>query len=157
MSRNLTSATLAAIYADSTDKVFLHLLTIDHPDLSAPVRLVNNTEDITSNGDVYTAFPFQAVIPPEVEGELPRVQLVIDNVSQLLIADIRSIQSPPPTITLDLIVADSPDTIEATFDFTLKAVDYDAFTIQAQIAYEDILSEPFPAQRFTPTTFPGMF
>ena len=156
MSRTLSSTVLAAIYSQETDKIFLHLLTIDHPDLAVPVRLVNNTEDIVSRRKTYTAFPFQIVIPPEVEGELPSVQLVVDNVSQLLIADLRRISSPP-TVDLEVIVADDPDIVEASFNFTLKAIDYDQFAVVSQLAYEDILTEPFPEKRFTPTIFPGMF
>jgi len=43
----------------------LTLLTITHPLLSSPVRLVNGTADIDSCGERFKAFPFEIVYPED--------------------------------------------------------------------------------------------
>ena len=153
------SATLeAAVYAQQTDQVFHILLAISHTDMSATLRFVNNTADVTSNGDVYTAFPFSIDFPPsDGEDQLPSVQLAIDNIDRSIIAELRDIDSAP-TAAVSVVLASDPDTIECgPLSFTLKSIDYDAKVITAQLGFEDILNEPFPAGTFTPTDFPGLF
>ncbi len=156
--RTLSSDVLTAIHAQTTDKAFLNLLTIDHDDLPSPLRLVDNTENVTSRGNVYTAFPFRAALPPETENEVPRVQIMICNVDRSLMDEIRALVSPP-SITLEVILASTPDTVEVgPFSFVMKSVDYDQVTIESTIGFEeDFLTEPFPAGRFSPTDFPGLF
>lgn len=155
--RNLSNATLAAIYAQETSAVWLYLLTLTHPSLGAPIRLCSNVTDITSRGNVYTAYPFQIAIPSEIDGELPRVELLIDNVARLLVDELRTLATPL-TATLELILASAPDTVEAgPWNCTLKKAEYDALTVRLDLGYEDILNEPVSYRRFTPTDFPGLF
>lgn len=157
MSRTLSAAAEAALYGPQTGEVFLHLLEIDHADLVAPIRLVDNTEDVVSNGNTYTAFPFAVSLPPDQEGELPRVQLVIDNVTQLLIAEVRSISSPF-TVSLSVIMASDPDTVEAgPWAFEAKSAEYDVQRMTCTLAYESLLQEPFPYLLYTPGNYPGLF
>jgi len=156
--RDLSTAWLEAIHAETTDKVFLHLLTITHADLTTPIRLTDDRADIVSRSNTYTAFPFSISLPPSIENEVPSVRLVIGNVSRELMDEIRTITTPP-TISLELISHDAPDTVEiGPLDFKLKSADYDAQTIEASIGFEeDFLTEPFPAARFTPQGFPALF
>ncbi|MBW1803819.1 MAG: DUF1833 family protein, partial [Deltaproteobacteria bacterium] len=35
------------------------------------LRAVNNLEDVTSNGNLYTAFPFELTLPPD-DGQRPQ-------------------------------------------------------------------------------------
>ena len=157
MSRSLNSAALASIYAETTDEVWLELLEITHDDLATPFRLVNNNEDITSNGNVYTAFAFRARLPQQVEKELTKFTITLDNVSRLLIEELRTV-STSPQIALSIVLASDPDTVEAgPFNFVLKTISYDALTIEADLSNEDYHTEPFPFQRFTPLNFPGLF
>lgn len=153
-----TLSILDVIYAQTTDAALLNLLTIDHDDLSVPVRVTDNRANVTSRGDVYTALGFTIALPAETEGELPQVRLTIDNVSQALVTEIRTLGSPL-TVTVEVVVASDPDTVEVgPYQFTLRAVDYDQFVIEGTLGFEeDFLTEPFPARRFTPTDFPGLF
>ena len=36
-------------------------------------------------------------------------------------------------------------------------VEYDALTVTARLQYEDVLTEPFPADIYTPSSTPGLF
>lgn len=157
MSRTVSAAAREALYGAQTAEVFLHLLVIDHADLVAPIRLVNNTENIVSAGNTYTAFPFEVNLPPDQEGELPRVQLVVDNVTQLLVEEVRSISSPF-TVSLSVVMASAPDTVEAgPFEFEAKSAEYDVQRMVFTLAYESLLQEPFPYLSYTPSNYPGLF
>ena len=159
MSRSVSATFSAAVNAQETAEVFLLLLEISHADIGPPTSLyfVNNRTDIVSGANTYTGFPFQISLPADVDNTLPSVQLSIDNVDRSIIAEIRGL-SGPPTITLKVVLADTPNVIEAgPFSFSLRRVDYDAFTITGTLLTEDILNEPYPGDSFTPQNFPGLF
>jgi hypothetical protein len=118
---------------------------------------VNNNVNITSGGSVYTAYPFEAVLPDDKEEKEPAAEIRIDNVDRSLMDEIRSIQSPP-TITISVILASSPNTIEwGPLDMETRGVTYDAQTIIISLAYSAFTQEPFPYLTFDPVNFPGMF
>jgi len=120
---------------------------------------VNNTESITSNGTVYTPFPFAVVLPDDNEDNGPQGRLAVGNVDRTIIDDLRSISgSERIQVTIQIIMSDEPDTPLATYNnFELRNIDYDAFTVTGDLSLVDFLSEPFPSDRFTPNFFPGLF
>lgn len=135
---------------------FLVLLTFDHADLAEPVRVVNNTEDIESNGQTYIAFPFQITLPTNTADSPPRARLSIDNVSQEIAQTIRLIGTPP-TITIQCVRMDDHDAVEVDLpSFILRNVKMDATTVSGELELEDITREPFPARTFSPAEFPGL-
>ena len=157
MSRNVSLIARRAMNAQETDQVFLHLLDIDHPDLTEPIRVVNNTVAVVSEGNVYQAFPFQVDLPDEKEGQISTARLTIDAVDRSIIQVIRTI-SEAATISLKIILADTPDVIEAgPFDFTLRNVSYDAYRVSGTLVYEDRLDLRIPADSFDPQNFRGLF
>jgi len=72
-------STLARVSASESPKI---LLQIDHPELATPIRVINDTQSLTSNGYEYIAFPFNIVLPDDFENKLPKAQLMIDNVGR---------------------------------------------------------------------------
>jgi hypothetical protein len=157
VSRSLSAAMRSAIYAQETGEACLILLTIEHADFDAPLRVVCNRENVTSRGNVYTATAFEFILPDEREGQPPRATLRIDNVDRLIVNTLRAIQSPA-TITAEVVLASQPDTVEAAFsNLSLKNVNYDALVVEGELGYEILLDEPFPAGRFVPESFPGLF
>lgn len=157
MSRALSVVARQASYAQETGEVFLALLTISQADLASPIRIVNNYENVTSNGNLYVGFPFEIDLPDDKMENIPRVTLKIDNVDRSIVEAVRTMTSPA-TITLDIVLASQPNTVEASFGgFVLRDVGYDALTVQGALAMEDVLNEPYPADSFTPNFFPGLF
>lgn len=157
MSRTLTSATLSAIYAQETDQVFIILLEIDHVSLVEPIRVAGNTENITSNGDLFIAYPFEISLPNDDVEDSAKIRLRIDNVDRSIIQSLRSIASPP-TLKLMVVRAEAPDTVEFQYEaFELRDAFYDALVIEGTLTLESFLFEPYPAEKFTPSDFPGLF
>ena len=152
-----TSATLrAAVLSQYTGEVFHALLVISHADITT-LRFVANTENVTSNGNVYTAYPFDIRLPQEREDQPPQVPLIIDNVDRAIVDEIRTL-SGPPDITLSMVLASDPDTVEyGPVAAKLRNVDWNMGTITGDLQVEDFLNEGYPAYAFTPQTAPGLF
>ena len=154
MSRALSAGARAALYQQTSDEVWLELITIDHDDLVSPIRLVGNSENITSNGNLFTACGFPP-IPLPSDGQ--DIVWIVDGVSQVILQAVRSIVTPL-TITLEIILASDPDTIEAgPFQYESRRFVFKDRTIEFSLAYEPLLSEPFPAYTYTPIDYPGLF
>lgn len=157
MTRALSSKALASMMAEQTDAVWLILLTIDHDDLDAPIRVVNNSEDIVSNAETFIAFPFALTLPEDAADRLPQVKLTIDVVDQRIIEAVRTLTSPPE-VTVQVVLAEQPDVIELEIaDLTLRDVDYDDATLTGTLMWEDILSQSYPAPQYLPGTAAGLF
>jgi len=153
----MTTALTTSAFAADTDDVWLVLVTIDHDDLSQPIRVVNNTEDITSNGNSFVAFPFDITLPDARDDAPPRARLAIDNVSREIAEAVRSITTAP-TVTIEIIRAADPDTVEISWPFfRLRNVKWDVAKVTGDLTLEDFTSEPYPAGIFSPASFPGLF
>ena len=132
------------------------LLVISHADITT-LRFVANTEDITSNGYVYTAYPFDIRLPQECEDQLSQVPIVIDNVDRAIVDEIRSLGGAP-NIALSIVLASDPDTVEyGPIDATLRNVEWNFGKITGDLQGEDLLNEGYPGHAFTPITAPGLF
>jgi len=156
MSRNLSSDTLKALYAAETAEVFLVLLTLSHDSLIDPIRVTSDAVDTISRGKTYTAFPFQLILPDEIENRPPRARLIIDNISREILRSIKNL-STPARITMEIIRAGDADVVEASFpDFVLTNVKYNSLTLEGNLTIEDFTAEPYPATIFSPSTFPNL-
>ncbi len=157
MSRNVSATARQAMYAPGTSEVFLMLLQVDHEDLAQPIRVVDNTEAVTHGGNVYLPYPFELLLPDDSE-QIKEVRLTIDNTDRMLMTAIRTIDQDKPTVTFKVILASSPDTVEAgPFECVLSSVTYSLKTITASLIYEDRLQVKVPALEFTAKDFPGLF
>lgn len=147
-----------ALFAAQTGECFLVILTLSHPVLPAPIRVVNNGEPIESRGETYQRFPFEIKMPDEDDQAPGRVTLRICNVDRQIVDAVRSLTGELLTVTMEIVLASSPDVVEAgPFEFSLRDARYDELVVEGELAYEDILNEPFPAATFTPNTTPGIF
>ncbi len=153
----LSTAAKTAAFSQDTGEAFLILLTIDHADFTVPIRVVNNTEDVTSNGEVYVAFPFSLTLPDEDENREVTAKLTIDNVSREITQALRLIGSPP-TIDVSVIRAAAPNTLEISLPtFIMRDVVWDVTTVSGELVLGDITTEPYPQLSFTPGQFAGLF
>lgn len=156
MARTLSSRAIASGNAQQTDEVWLVLLTISHPELPEPIRVVNNNENVTSRGNEFIAFPFDIQLPGE-DPDLPaKARLRIDNVDRRVVNTIRSITSPP-SVTLEVVLASAPNTVEISFEgLVMREVEYDVSAVTGDLVFESIFTEPI-TYTMTPSRFPGLF
>ena len=151
---------MQAMFAQQTGEVFLTCVKLEEAGTAAPPPLlfVNDMVDLVRSEGTYIAFPFKIELPTDSESEQAQVQLVIDNVDRQIVQKIRSFDKPP-VVTMDVVLASSPDTVEAgPFVFEMKGAAYDALTVTLTLGYEvDLLNMPANRWRITPQNCPGSF
>lgn len=154
--RALSAAAIASQNAEATNEAWPTLLTINHESLSDPIRVTDNDENITSNGDLYVAWEFELVLPGEDPDNPDSARLSIGNIDPLIIRTLREI-SGPPSITIQVVLSSTPNVVEVEFaGLVLRQASYDAGTISGDLVFEEILTEPV-ATTLTPAMFPGMY
>jgi hypothetical protein len=164
--RNLSTTAKNAIYAQATDEVFIVLLTINHEDFTDPIRVASDqfellplsgVRGVVSRGNEFIYLPFQIELPAQDDTGSARARISIDNVSREIVNSVRSADSAL-SIDIEIVLASDTDTVEMTVaDFRLDRVTYDAMTVSGDLSVEYFDLEPFPAKRFTPSDFPGLF
>lgn len=155
--RTLTDSQTADGNAPATANLWLVLLTIEHADLAAPIRLVNDKADLVSRGDTYEALAFEIQLPDEEEGRLPGCQVRIDNTDLSILPQLRALSGSQATVTAEVVRRHEPDTVLATFSLELASLEYDAGVMNLSLVHEPIIDEPWPGLTYTPVNFPGMF
>lgn len=148
---------IKALIDQNTDQVFLWLLTITHEATGETHRLVSNLDNVVSRGETYLAFPFEFVLPSDDGESLPEIPIVINYVSDELVALLRK-HADGVVVLAEIILASAPDQPEYTIeDLVIKTVTYDAGQVTLTAKVEDLMSQRFPADDFLPRSFPGMF
>ena len=137
---------------------FLWLLTISGGGLPEPIRLVNDTRNLVSNGNTFLALPFEVVPPKNTAKEVPRAQLRIDNIGRELLAQLETLPVGAELMgRFQIVYRATPDVIEHDFPSPLGAIRADAFVITASMGQTELMRRPATAIRFDPTTAPGLF
>lgn len=165
----LSTEFLRGAYAQETEICPVFLVTISHEDLSQPIlissdptqRLSETASSVVygtvSRGEQYVFFPFTLTLPSDEDDGPQNMSVEWDNVDRVITETLRGIEGPP-IIKTEIILADAPDLVEATWpDFLLTQVTYDSSTIKGTLSNETLVREPFPALCFTPSYFPGVF
>lgn len=157
--RTVSPAALRAMLAQETGEVFLICLTINHPTFTTPYLLVNDQRPLTRTAGIFESFAFDVALPAEQDDQVPQVTLTIDNLDRKVLQSIRTIGAPRPSVALEVVLASTPNTVEAgPFNFAILSVTYDAMTIQGVLGFEDdLLNTAFPGDTYTPTNSQGLF
>ena len=69
----------------SSEESLVSLVEIDHPFLTDPVRLINDSRELEFLGERFIPMPFMLERQDDVQGELPKVMLTVSNVGRELI------------------------------------------------------------------------
>jgi hypothetical protein len=157
MARALTLAARQSLTAQETEEIWLVLLTIEAEGLAAPIRVVNDREDLWSRGQRFVAYPFEIDLPGDDGETVARVNLRIDNVDRRIVEALR-VATGLPRATIEVIRRAEPDVVEAgPFTMTIAEARADALTVEATCVFEDVLDAAFPGGQYTPADYPGLF
>ena len=154
--RSLTALLRKAMAAETTAEGALILLTIDHPTLDAPYRLVRNLEPVTSRTNVFSPFPIDVLIPDDMDDQPPSSPLSIDNLDRSIIVWLRG-ADPSPTFLIELVALSDPDVpAEIWGPLTAQEFDYDINTITTTTNAASDPQEPASDWVFSPSAFPSL-
>lgn len=155
---SLTTTATAGLQRTSDPHGILHLLTITGAGIAEPIRLVDDTRNLVSNGETFIGLPFEMVLPKEAAKEVPRVQLRIDNVGRELIAVFEALEPGAElTATVGVIYRSEPDTVYRGFTAPLSGIRANVFTVTATVGAGEQLRRAVVNIRFDPFTAPGLF
>jgi hypothetical protein len=153
----LSDPAAGAVLAPETEKVFLHLLTIETSG-GAILRFVDNTQDIVSRGQTFVAAGF-TVILPEQGSDGPRpCRLAIDNTDLSVFTTIKLAVGQTISVALCVVMADTPDVYErGPLKYRLRNVRATKETIEGEVYDFYITDRKFPKDTYSPEDFEGMY
>lgn len=148
-------STLAEVSAPEAP---LLLLEINHPELPSPVRVVNDTQNITSNGNLYLGFAFRFVLPSDYENQLPKARIAIDNVGKDLMQWIETSDGGAgSTVQLSTIMRSRPNQIEWTITMSMFNIQANAREVSAELGFENLFTKPAISIQYRPETCIALF
>ncbi|MER9047585.1 DUF1833 domain-containing protein [Mesorhizobium sp. M0923] len=155
----------------ATDELEVVLVIIEHPLLDAPVRLSSDNADRlsvepleygtlstwrTPDGSPFKHVMLDALVPDEEDDAPAQASLVLE-ILDSDIADILTSTTVQATCHMAVVLASSPDTVEAEWiGLLMTGADGDSGQVSLKFSMEPIDSEPYPADRMTKERFPGL-
>jgi len=172
MTRNITTSFRHHAESSFAGEVDLVFLTLSHPLLYEPVRVVWDSKDFIYDGFTWTGFPFDITLLTDDE-QPPKAQLTIQNVDSRIGETVQSLLTPP-RLKLELLSSDDFDLSQdprvewgggspgATVIYVadrlfLTNVSVDPFFVTGQIVGWDYLQRVWPGVRASQDIFPGLF
>lgn len=158
MARTYSAEYKSTLAKVSGEEAPLILLQIDHPELSAPVRVVNDTENITSNGNLFIAFPFSCTLPDDFENQLPRARISISNVGRDLMFWLETTDGGiGSTATFQQVMRSRPDQVEWEITMSLFNIVANNQEVSAELGFENLFGKPAIAINYRPENSAGLF
>ncbi|SDF91596.1 hypothetical protein [Alloyangia pacifica] len=155
----LSQTLIRAATAQQTGELVLALVTFTHP-IAGTRRLVNDTQALTSGGNLFEAYPFSVVLMADKPDDQPVMTLRAANVSRKVLAYARTAAASGTRakVMIQIVARDEPDIIGAQYT-NLDAAEwrYDLENISCKLTFRSYQNEPYPAESFTPGAVPGVF
>lgn len=157
MANQLSNELLTELYGQVSSDPYLTLFTLTHPSFTETIRLVNNSEDIVSNGETFIGFPVRVVLPPDDNETAREVNVQFDNISLELIDELRAVTTPID-VKIEMVLASNPDVVQQSIEsLKFKGIQFNTQVITAKLVMDDFLNVGLTSERYTPTIFPGIF
>ena len=157
MSRISPEAT-AAVLAPETEKVFLHLLTIEVSGGGPVLRFVDNNQPIKSRGEEFLPAAFTIILPEQTDDAPRPCRLAIDNTDLAIYAEIKKAAGKDITIIVCVIMADTPDIYErGPLKYRLRNVRANKETVEGEVFDFYLIDCKFPKDTYTPEDFEGLY
>ena len=170
MARTVSSKVRKHVQAEVDPLVKVFLITLYHEDLSEPIRVssdptvrVGSDEynvyyGTVSNGRTFYYAGFDACLTNDEDGAAPQMTLSIPLADRSMTEAIESIGHNPLTVDIEIVFADTPDTIEMSMTgMELVDITYDGSVISGTVSRDLLFTEPYPCRSFTPNHFPFLF
>jgi hypothetical protein len=154
------------------DQVTLDTLEFWHPNLSGPIRVVNDTVNLTATLEVdaprnagaaveFIAAPFQVTLPKQDNtSAAPQLEVTVDNIGQELMTVLRQAVQSHESITVIYRPYVSSDltapSIDPPIEMVVDDVPSDIYQVRARCSLGDPRARKFPRVEYTPLEFLGL-
>ena len=134
------------------------LLEINHPDLESPVRIVNDMEDLMSNGYLFIALPFRCSLPDDFENKIPKASISIDNVGKELVQVIESSDGLAGcTVRFMQVMRSRPNQIEWEITMNIFNTQINVSEVTGELVFENLFAKPSISFQYRPENSIGIF
>lgn len=158
MAKNYSTTLHETVNSVSAAEAPLLLLEIDHPDLSQPIRVVNDNQDLVHQGNTFVAMAFRARLPDDLEQGLPRAILSVDNVGKEMVSWLEASNGGQgATCRMIQVLRSAPDVVEWETTLNLTDLRITQTEVTGSLGYEDLLNMPGVRLRYRPEVAPGLF
>ena len=158
MPRTYTTDFQKTVNSVSAAESPLILLEINHPNLVAPVRVVNDTEDLIHNGVTFTRCAFRLSLPDDPDGSLPQANLELDNIGRELVQWLEVADwNLPTTATLIQVMRSRPNVAEFSITMDMTDISVTPYAVSAKLAFDNLLGLPAMNVAYTSTVAPGRY
>lgn len=165
--RAIPAAVQAALERASSPDALLAFLTVTHPNLPDPIRVVSDLFDYVVAGATYIGMPFDYAILTDDESA-PQTEIRMQNVDRKIGNALRGLTG---RASLQLAVRSSADfnlsvdprteisgsPIYEFRQFELVEVTVNAIEISGRVILRDYSQEPYPGNRATQRNCPALF
>lgn len=158
MARSYSDNYKQAINETSGAEIPLLLLEIDHSGLTSPVRVVNDTQDLVSNGNTFIAMGFRYQLPDDLEQGNVRARIAVDNVGRDIVQWLeQSYGGAGATVRMMQVLRSDPDTIEWEVTMDLTNVSQNVFEVSGELGFNNLLDQPAVLTTYRVDIAPGLF
>jgi hypothetical protein len=168
VSRASAIAARAALENPEAPDALIAFLTITHPGLAEPIRVVSDVMDYVYGGETHTGIPFGFRLLSDDDGN-PVTQLRLANADRRLSEAVRKFTGRPQVALALCSSADfdlsadprvplgTPAVLYGFSHFSLAEVQVSGAEITGQVILQDFSVEPTRAERATQDRLPGLF
>lgn len=166
--RDIPTAARIELERESSTDALIAFMTITHPNLSEPIRVVSDPVDYEWRGHLWTGFVFGFRLltdgdrPPETEIEIQNVDRVIGQALRESTERAKISLVLLSTDDFDLSVVPRVALAEASplygfSQYELVDVDADVMTMRGRVFLRDFSQEPYPGISATQSRTPALF
>ncbi len=138
------------------DDMGLLLLTLNHIQLSDPIRVAASDSDVVSRGLTFFGWPMQPRLPTQ-GSNAKRGGIIIQNVDPRIGRLVRGLKGDI-SVLFEYVSRDVPDEVETDFGgLFLRNVEVNDFTIQGDVVGYGVDPQNWPRAGATPLTTPGLY
>lgn len=156
--RQFTDGMKANLVQVSSCQIPIVLLEIRNEASPDVIYLAQDSEDVYSNGQVYSACYFEVSLPDDKESQIPRAAIAVPNIGRELTRWFEQLQGAPKTkVTFKIIQKHDPDTIELEYKMDLVNIVLTNKRVTGNLSYRDTLNKDAVPIQYRPETAPGLF
>lgn len=146
------------LLATSADEPMLMLLEITHADLAVPIRVVNDTQNITVLGNEYIACPFQITLPDDQDQQVPKAVVSVDNIGRELTTWLEvSNGGKGAKLRVMAVRPSEPNILELDMKLDLSGLSINNQTVDGELGYRNTMMRAAVGMRYDPISSPGVF
>lgn len=142
----------------NADEALLVLLEIEHPMITGTLRMVADNVDLISLTENYLAMNFRMERQSDIQGELPKIKLIIPNIGRTLTKWIDSSNGGRDAkITTKLVRRSSPDLIEESIEFGVQSININTQNVTINLVIQNNLVKRSMKWVYDTVHAPGLF